>query len=266
LSPVLTVEHREIASGRVELWSVHRPDKLNALNSQVLKILDQEAERLFQQLETDPMCVRALILKGSGDKAFVAGADIAEMNHFSASQATEFSTLGQTAMSRLEALPLPVIAAVQGFCLGGGLELAMCCDFRLLHASAQLGQPEAQLGLIPGFGATLRLCEKLGPARALDLFMSCRRLSATEALELGLAERITESDLEAAALVWADELVAKSSPRAVWTLKKLIWNQPHRRQMLSLEAQAFGAQFATKDKAEGVAAFLEKRKPKFSGH
>jgi len=148
------------------------------------------------------------------------------------------------------------------------LELAMACDFRLAAETAQFGQPEVLLGLIPGFGATLRFAEKLGQSRALEFFLNAQRIPAREAMQMGLVDRVVSesTDLELTALDWAQSLCVQSTPSVIGVLKKLLWKQPERLRRLEDESVAFGQVFASTDKKEGVRAFLEKRKPQFQGH
>ena len=266
---VLLVERRTLKSGLVEIWTLNRPDKLNALNSTVLKRLDEEGLRLKSELAKDLMTVRALILTGSGAKAFVVGADISEMRDFSKAQAETFSRLGQQAFGRLEELPIPTVAALQGFTLGGGLELAMGCDVLVAPANAEFGQPESHLGLIPGFGATARFVDRLGPRKALELLYSGRRVKADEALRLGLIEHMVPDGMGTLdfALNLAEEMTLKAGPLAIAALKKIVHSKTHAcyESTLDAEARAFGEIFITKDKQEGVGAFLEKRRPTFTG-
>jgi enoyl-CoA hydratase len=274
---VLLVERRELQAGpnaiHVEIWTVNRPDKLNALNTRVLERLHEEGLRLKEELARDLLTCRALILKGakgdSGGKAFVAGADIAEMKDFDSAKAEAFSRLGQEAFGRLEELPIPTVALIEGFALGGGLELAMACDMLVATPRSQFGQPEAQLGLIPGFGATARFVDRLGAAKALELLYSGSRIGAQEAFDRGLVNRLLpeEGDALEESLKFVVELTSKSGPKALALMKKIV--QSHARSrlgpVLEAEARGFGEIFETLDKREGVTAFLEKRKALFRG-
>lgn len=266
---VLIVERKEIKSGVVEVWRLNRPQALNTLNTAVLKKIEVEAVRLAGELQKNLMSCRSLLLIGEGGKAFVAGADIAEMKDFKAPEAEEFSRLGQRAFARLESLPIPTIAAVQGFALGGGLELAMCCDLIASMPNGEFGQPEAHLGLIPGFGATARFAQRMGLSKALELLYSGRRIKVDEALSCGLVQRLFTSDapLLDQALALAEELTLKSSPLALAKIKAV--TRAHYAKIFeetcTLEAQSFGEIFESADKREGVTAFLEKRRPKFNG-
>ncbi len=266
---VVAVESVELGGFPVEVWTINRPDKLNALNGEVLLRLDREGRRLVDELKANPTKIRALILKGAGEKAFVAGADIAEMRDFTPAQAEAFSRLGQAAFGRLEELPIPTIAALKGFTLGGGLELAMGCDVLVATPQAEFGQPEAYLGLLPGFGATARFAQRLGLGKALELLYSGRRLKADEALRLGLVQRLAadgEDVFEFAKKV-ALEFLTKSGPLALARIKAVTRSASREwvQRVCDAEAKAFGEIFASDDKREGVAAFLEKRPAKFTG-
>lgn len=266
---VLIVERKETKSGVIEIWRLNRPQSLNALNTALLKKIDLEGARLSRELHENLMSCRSLLLIGEGEKSFVAGADIAEMKDFGAAEAEEFSRLGQRAFARLESLPIPTIAAVQGFALGGGLELAMCCDVIASLPNGEFGQPEAHLGLIPGFGATARFAQRMGLSKALELLFSGRRIKVEEALSCGLVQRVfkAEAPLLEQALTLAEELTLKSSPLALAKIKAV--TRAHYAKIFeetgALEAHSFGEIFESADKREGVTAFLEKRRPKFSG-
>ncbi|HVJ64974.1 MAG TPA: enoyl-CoA hydratase-related protein [Bdellovibrionota bacterium] len=264
---VLLVETREVAGALVEVWTVNREKNLNALNTAVLKRVHEETQKLGQRISNNKN-IRALVIRGAGEKAFVAGADITEMVNFGESEAKVFSKLGHAGFGALEELPIPVIAAVEGFALGGGLELAMGCDMIFASKKSKFGQPEATLGLIPGFGATARFVEKLGRSKALEFFYSNAMMSAEEALKYGLIERVIEegSVLEAA-LDYLKIVITKSGPVAVAEVKRIatLLHAERVAHVCHEEAEAFGKIFMTEDKAEGVAAFLEKRAPLFKG-
>ena len=267
MTDILRQETRDTEAGRVEIWTLHRPEVLNALNSALIDALDRAAQALDARLQQDPLAVRALILQGAGGKAFVAGADIAEMRDFDAATAERFSRQGQRAFGLLETLPIPTIAAIEGFALGGGLELAMCCDLLVASPGSQFGQPEAFLGLIPGFGATARLPLRIGVARALELLYTGRRINSEEAVAYGLVQRIARDRApldEALGLVGE---MKKSGPLALARVKQLVAGQARRalEAGLSEESAEFGRIFESADKREGVLAFLEKRKAQFKG-
>lgn len=242
--------------GHVALVTIDRPAALNALNSRLLS----ELSETFISIAKDD-AVRAVVLTGEG-KAFVAGADIAEMSGFSRSQAFEYARRGAAAFAAVEQLPQPVIAAVNGFALGGGLELALACDIRLASEKAKFGQPETGLGITPGFGGTARLPRTVGSSMAAELILSARTIDAAEALRIGLVSAVYPAETlldEALALA---EKIAANAPFAVRAAKRAI-GQFLRRDVdedIAGEAELFSACFETDDRAQAMAAFLEKRK------
>lgn len=253
----------ESTLGEARLLTLNRPDKLNALNSALLVALRERIERLAE--EPAASRPRAVVLTGAGEKAFVAGADIAELAELGATEARALSELGQRLGRAIEEAPFPVIAAVNGFALGGGLELALCADFIYAAEHAKLGLPEVGLGLIPGFGGTQRLARRIGAARARELIYTGRVVDAAEALSLGIVNRV----LPAAELLQKVEetcaTIAAKGPLAVAAAKRTILRGEDV-DLISgceLEAVAFGNLFATQDAREGTRAFLEKRKPAF---
>ena len=242
--------------------TIHRPDKLNALNAATLDALDAA----FADAGNDD-AVRVVVLTGSGPKAFVAGADIAEMNGLTPVQGRDFSLCGTRMMRRVERLPKPVIAMINGFALGGGLELAMCCHLRIAADSAKVGQPEINLGLIPGFGGTQRLLRLCGRAATLELCLTGAPVSADRALQLGIVNRVVPvADLEAETLKLAAQLAA-SAPLALRAMLDCVnvGGECGIEQGLEYESAQFGLVFSTDDMREGTSAFLEKRKPAFVG-
>ncbi|MES5815732.1 enoyl-CoA hydratase-related protein [Pseudoxanthomonas sp. Soil82] len=254
-SPVLSRD----ADG-VRVLTIDRPDKLNALNRQTLEALDAA----FAAAGEDP-AVRAVVLTGSGGKAFVAGADIAEMNALTAIEGREFSLLGQRLMRRIERLPKPVIAMVNGYALGGGLELAMACHLRVAADSARLGQPEVNLGLIPGFGGTQRLLRLAGRAATLELCLLGTPIDAARALQLGLVNRVVPAaDLESETLKLAAQL-ASAAPLALRGVLDavVLGGECGIEEGLQFETAQFALLFASEDMREGTDAFLAKRKPQF---
>jgi enoyl-CoA hydratase len=254
----LLVEDR----GAVRRITLNRPDKLNALNHATLT----ELHAAFETAGTDD-AVRVVVLTGAGPKAFVAGADIAEMNGLSPVQARDFSRHGQRLMSRIEQLGKPVLAMINGFALGGGLELAMACHLRIAADSAKLGQPEVNLGLIPGFGGTQRLLRLTGRGAALELCLLGTPIDAARAAQIGLVSRVVPADqLEAETQKWA-ELLAAAAPQALRGVLDavLLGGEAPLETGLDYETQAFALAFSTDDMKEGTGAFLARRKPQFTG-
>ncbi len=240
--------------------TINRPKNLNALNKEVLEELTQ----VLKAIEKDED-IHVLIVTGAGEKAFVAGADIKEMKDKNAIEGRDFSTLGNAAFSQLENLRQPTIAAVNGFALGGGCELAMSCDIRIGSVNAKFGQPEVGLGITPGFGGTQRLSRLVGLAKAKELIYTARTINANEAMSIGLLNQLVEAaDLTAEAEKMA-QAIMKQSPLAVEASKKAI-NRGYEMDLvhgLEMEAEMFGALFATEDQKEGMTAFTEKRKAAF---
>lgn len=246
----------------VRIITVNRPDKLNALNRETLN----ELTLAFTQAAQDEG-VRAIVLTGAGDKAFVAGADIAEMNGYVPVQAQSFSRIGQRLMSTIERLGKPVIARIQGFALGGGMELAMACHLRVASEKAKFGQPEINLGLIPGFGGTQRLLRLAGRGAALELCLTGNTITAQRAYELGIVNRVVAHEaLDEHIHALADQLAASAPLAAAGILDAVLQGgETPLDQGLEFETQAFALAFATDDMREGTRAFLEKRKAVFNG-
>ncbi|WP_149196194.1 enoyl-CoA hydratase/isomerase family protein [Luteimonas suaedae] len=254
-SPLLIADH-----DAVRVVTVNRSDKLNALNAATLDALHEA----FEAIAAEP-AVRVAVLTGAGPKAFVAGADIAEMSGLSAIQGRDFSQRGQRTMRRIETLPKPVIAMVNGFALGGGLELAMACHLRIAADSARLGQPEVNLGLIPGFGGTQRLLRLAGRAAALELCLLGAPIDAARAHQLGLVNRVVAAaELEAETMKLATQLAA-AAPLALRGVLDCVnhGGECGIEEGLAYETAQFGLAFSTEDMREGTAAFLEKRRPAF---
>jgi enoyl-CoA hydratase len=241
---------------------INRPQALNALNGEVL----QEISAAFREIDENPE-IKAVAITGAGEKAFVAGADIAVMKEMSALDAKQFCDLGHHTMRWIETCPKPVIAAINGFCFGGGLELALACDFIYASELAKLGLPEVNLGLFPGFGGTQRLSRLIGKNRAKEMIYTAKTLTAQEAKEWGIVNKVC-GPLE---LLKDVELTAreimKKGPVAVKLAKQVI-NEGSDLDLVSglaLERATFPIIFATEDRNEGVGAFLEKRKAEFKG-
>jgi enoyl-CoA hydratase len=245
---------------RVVTITINRPTKLNALNARVLAELTQ----LFQSLEAaaPEVRMRAAILTGAGEKAFVAGADIAEMSGLSAAQGYAFSAAGHRLGRLMEDVSFPIIAAVNGFALGGGSELALCADYIFASERAKFGQPETNLGLMPGFGGTQRLSRRVGLARARELVYGGEPISAEQALAIGLVNRVVPAAELMAVCEQHARRIAELAPLAVASSKRAL-NRGFDADLATaceLEATAFGALFATEDAREGLTAFLAKRR------
>jgi len=241
----------------IAIATINRPKALNALNSEVLTDLNE----LVDLVEADSD-IYALILTGSGEKAFVAGADIGEMSTLTKEGGEAFGKKGNDVFRRLETLPIPTIAAVNGYALGGGCELSMACDIRLCADTAVFGQPEAGLGITPGFGGTQRLARLIGPGMAKQLIYTARNIKAEEALRVGLVNAIyPASELMAAAEKLASTIAA-NAPIAVRACKKAINEglEAPIDEALVIEEKLFGSCFETADQKEGMGAFLERRK------
>lgn len=248
--------------GSVRRISINRPEKLNALNRETIS----ELHIAFDQARHDNT-IRVIVLAGSGEKAFVAGADITEFATATPLQAQEFSRHGQQLMLKIERLGKPVIARIQGFALGGGMELAMSCHLRIASDKARFGQPEINLGVIPGFGGTQRLLRLAGRGAALELCLLGAPIDAARALALGAVTRVVAADqLDAEVDALADQLAA-SAPHALAGVldAMLIGGECDIDAGLDYETQAFALCCATADMREGTRAFLERRKPSFKG-
>lgn len=246
--------------GPVAVVTIDRQEALNALNEDVLV----ELSLAFGAAEAD-VDVKALVVTGAG-RAFAAGADIAGINQVEdAFTAREFSLLGQDVCSTLAALPFPTIAAINGFALGGGLELALAADMRVASPQARLGLPEVSLGVIPGYGGTQRLPRIIGLGRALDLILTGRHVTAEEALQLGLVNRVADDALAAA--VELARTAARNGPLALALAKESVLRglDVTLPQGLEIEADLFGLVATSEDMREGTRAFLEKRSPEFKG-
>jgi enoyl-CoA hydratase len=256
----LILEHAE--SGKVAVLTVNRPKALNALNAETLDEILQAVARVAADKEA-----RVLLITGGGDKAFVAGADIAAMQNMSTLEAQTFSEKGQRVMQAIEALPIPAIALVNGYALGGGCELALSCDWIIAAERAVFGQPEVNLGIPPGFGGTQRLARLVGRARAIELVTTGRQVKAEEALRIGLvndvvaAAQLMEKGLEMA------RMIAAKAPVAVRVAKQAVQRglDLDLANGCILETTLFAFAFGTEDRKEGMTAFLAKRAAKFEG-
>jgi enoyl-CoA hydratase len=247
--------------GAIGTLTVNRPESLNSLNGETLEALDRAIEGLKGK------GLRCLIVTGAGEKAFVAGADIAAMSTMTAAEGLAFSRLGQVAFGKLEALACPVIAAVNGFALGGGCELALACDFIVASDKAKFGQPEVKLGVIPGYGGTQRLARRVGPAVARELIYTGRIVLAEEALRLGLVNAVVPRRELMDKVLEMARLIAAAGPSAIAAAKRVMLETDGLPLSagLAAEAEAFGQCFAGDDQKEGMRAFLEKREPTFRG-
>jgi len=238
--------------------TISRPEALNALNTAFFN----EMANLLDEVATDDS-VKVIVLTGEG-KAFVAGADIAEMVNKNSKEGTEFSLRGQSVFRKMEKLDKPIIAAINGFALGGGLELALACDIRLASAKAKFGQPEVNLGLIPGFAATQRLPRLIGTGNALWLLMTAEIIDAAEALRIGLVQKVFEPEVLMDSAMEMAKLISSKGPKAIKKVKQVV-RQGMEMDFESgsrLEADEFGSLFGNEGE-EGMRAFLEKRKPNF---
>lgn len=241
----------------IAIISINNPQTLNALNTETLEELDQclsiiEKEKAF----------RVVILTGSGQKAFVAGADISEMVQASPAEGRNMALLAKKAFMHLETMPQVTIAAVNGYALGGGCELSMCCDIRIAAENAVFGQPECGLGILPGFGGTQRLSRIVGSGRAKELIFTCDKINAEEAYRIGLVNKIVPQEQLIDYCIKTAEKILLNGSYAITLAKKCINSGADMdlSAALELEALSFGIAFSTKDKNEGMTAFLEKRK------
>lgn len=240
--------------------TVNQPKALNALSSKVLSELDKAIDEIAANDD-----VHVVIVTGAGDKAFVAGANIKEMSDLNAEEGEKFSKLGNDVFSKLANLRQPSIAAINGFALGGGSELALACDIRIGTTTAKMGQPEVGLGITPGFGGTQRLTRIVGIAKAKEMVYGGRNVDAATAEKIGLLNQVVEVEALEEAVNKMATTILRNAPYAVQQSKRAIDQgiELPLAEALELEAKAFGACFATNDQKEGMAAFIEKRRPTF---
>ena len=243
--------------GYIAVATINRPKALNALNSEVLSDLDE----LVATVKADDE-IRALVITGSGEKAFVAGADIGEMSTLTKEGGTAFGKHGNDVFRAIETLPIPTIAAVNGFALGGGCELSMACDIRICADTAVFGQPETGLGITPGFGGTQRLARLVSPGMAKQMIYTAKNIKADEAYRIGLVNAVYPLEELMPAAEKLAETIAKNAPIAVRACKKAINDglQVDMDKAIVIEEELFGSCFQSADQIEGMSAFLEKRK------
>ena len=242
--------------GQIGIITINRPKALNALNSAVLDELDKTLDAVDQE------AIRCLILTGAGEKSFVAGADIGEMSTLTKAEGEAFGKKGNDVFRKLETFPIPVIAAVNGFALGGGCEISMSCDIRICSENAVFGQPEVGLGITPGFGGTQRLARIVGTGKAKEMIYGARNIKAEEAYRIGLANNVYPAEELMPAAKKLASTIARNAPIAVRNCKRAINEgiQVDMDQAIVIEEKLFGSCFETCDQKEGMNAFLEKRK------
>ncbi len=256
MSSVVSLE----ISGAVAKLQINRPEALNAINNDVIHSLEKYISFLEKSTK-----IHLVLMSGAGEKAFVAGADIKEMQNLNSQEAAQFSKFGTEVFLRLSALPQIVIAQIQGFALGGGLELAMAADIIVASQKARFGLPETSLGLIPGFGGTQKLARRIGLAQALEWMSTGDKYSAEEALRVGLVNHIWPSEELIPQTEKLISQILKNGPEAIKAAKRIAstgFDLPLREACI-FESQQFGLQFGTSEMKEGVKAFLEKRSPQF---
>ena len=250
-----------IESDNVLVITIDRPEKLNALNQKTINEIGEAIQEVYDNKD-----IKAAIITGAGDKAFVAGADIAEFADFSPAQASEMATNGHRILNKIEACPKPVVAAVNGFALGGGCELAMACHLRVASENARFGQPEVSLGIMPGYGGTQRLPHLVGKGRALEILISGVPIKAQEALDIGLVNRIAApEELMNECLSLLSNILDKGPIAVGRVIRAVNAVYAASEDGFQVEIQEFGSCFETQDFKEGTAAFIEKRQAKFEG-
>jgi enoyl-CoA hydratase len=255
---LITVEQR----AAIAVVTINRPDKLNALNAATIA----EVRRAFEMLRDDSS-VRGIIMTGAGEKSFIAGADIAELAQMTPLSGIQVSRAGQDTLRLIETMPKPVIAAINGFALGGGLEFALACHVRIASENAKLGLPEVKLGIIPGYGGTIRLPRVVGRGRALELILTGEMINAQEAYRIGLVNQVVPQPLLLETATGLANKIAANGPVAVALAIQAVDSAYHAttEDAQRLEANMFGLLASTSDMREGMSAFLEKRAPNFKG-
>ena len=245
----------------IAVLTLNRPDKLNALNHETLTELQQALELLKNETN-----IFVVIITGSGEKAFVAGADISEINRLNMLEGKKFAEFGQSVFSMIEKFDKPVIAAVNGFALGGGCELALSCHIRLASENAKFGQPEVNLGIIPGYGGTQRLTRLINSGRAAEMILTADMIDSSEALRIGLVNKVyPQSELQSKAFDMASKIASKGQQAIRLALKAIkVVDEVSSREGQNIEATLFALCCGTEDFKEGTQAFLEKRKPTFT--
>ncbi len=243
-------------NGNVATLTIDRQDALNALNIQVLMELSDTLDTI------DPNRTHCLIIRGGGTKAFVSGADISEMRHFNAAEGKRFSTLGNNVFMKIESLPIPTIAAVCGYALGGGCELAMACDIRIASDTAVFSQPEMGLGIIPGFGGTQRLAILIGVGRAKEILYTGRRVSAYEAQTIGLVNAVYPAEIVFEQAARMAQKIAKNSPVALGAVKQAVNETFSSDLHIGMESALFASCFGTDEQKMAMEAFIEKTQAK----
>jgi enoyl-CoA hydratase len=248
---------------RIRTLTIHRPDKLNALNADVMSALDRELDAAREDAG-----VGVVIVTGAGEKSFIAGADIGELAKLTPVDGREHARKGQAVVAKLESLGKPVIAAVNGYALGGGCELALACTIRIASENARFGQPEVKLGILPGFGGSQRLARLVGMGRAMQLCLTGEQIDAAEAWRIGLVNRVVPAGQAVAAAREMAKGILANGPIACRYVLDAIQRglQMPLSEGLLLEATLFGLCAATSDMKEGMTAFLEKRPARFTGH
>jgi enoyl-CoA hydratase len=246
---------------KIAVVTLNRPDKLNALNGETLA----EIKQVFEELKNNDS-IYVIIITGSGEKAFVAGADISEINKLNMLEGKKFAEFGQAVFSLIENFDKPVIAAVNGFALGGGCELALSCHIRFASENAKFGQPEVNLGIIPGYGGTQRLTRLINSGRAMEIILTGDMVDANEALRLGLVNKVyPQSELLSKAMDMADKIASKGQQAIRLAIKAVkVVDQVSLHDGQNIEASLFALCCGTEDFKEGTSAFLEKRKPSFN--